>query len=220
MKKGKLIKRIVRLSLLVILVAIIGYYTVEAFVARDDTPSIVDSYMSSGQIEVTLDQLSDRQIDILLAVEDPSFYEHKGVDFATPGAGWTTITQGLAKQFYFENFQQGLMKIKQSLCALFALDPLVDKDTQLTLYINIMYYGNGIYGIQDAAEFYYGKTVSNLSEDEYISLIGSIVSPEELNVRDNPDDNAVRVKRIKKVLSGAYTPSGLFDIYYEGADKV
>lgn len=218
MKKGKLVKRIVWLSLLVIMVAIIGYYTVEVFVARANTQNIVDSYM--GQIEVTLDQLSDRQIDILLTVEDPSFYEHKGVDFTTPGAGWTTITQGLAKQFYFEDFQQGLMKIKQSLCALFALDPLVDKDTQLTLYINIMYYGNGIYGLQNAAEFYYGKTVSELSEEEYISLIGSIVSPKELNVRDHPDDNAVRMNRIKKVLSGAYTPSSLFDIYYEDADKV
>jgi membrane carboxypeptidase/penicillin-binding protein len=102
-------------------------------------------------IKVTTKDLSQRQLDILLKVEDPDFYNHHGVDFKTPGAGWTTITQGLAKQFYFKNFKQGIMKIKQTLCARFALDPLVSKKNRIDLYLNIMYYGNGVYGLKDAA---------------------------------------------------------------------
>lgn len=220
MGKKKTGMRVLRLALFLILIAVILYYSVEVFVARANTQKIVDSYYQTGQVKITLDDLTQRQIDILLAVEDPSFYNHHGVDFKTPGAGWTTIPQGLAKKFYFKNFKQGLNKIKQTLCARLALDPLVSKDTQLTLYLNIMYYGNGLYGLYDAAEFYFHKTVSELSEDEYIALIATILNPEELNIKDHPYENDRRVERIHKVLSSRYTPRGLFDIEYEGADKI
>lgn len=178
----------------------------------------MDAVYASGQIEITIEELSQVQKEILLKVEDPNFFTHHGVDFVTPGAGWTTITQGLAKKFYFDDFEQGFMKIKQTLCAWLALDPLVDKDTQLTLYINLMYFGNGVYGLKDAAAYYYGKSVSALTQDEYISLIACLISPNELNVAEHPQENAQRVGRIKKLLAGEYTPQGLFDITYQGAD--
>ncbi len=178
----------------------------------------MDAVYASGQIEITIEELSQVQKEILLKVEDPNFFTHHGVDFVTPGAGWTTITQGLAKKFYFDDFEQGFMKIKQTLCAWLALDPLVDKDTQLTLYINLMYFGNGVYGLNDAAVYYYGKSVSALTQDEYISLIACLISPNELNVAEHPRENAQRVGRIKKLLAGEYTPQGLFDISYQGAN--
>ena len=173
-----------------------------------------------NQAKITTKDLSARQTIILLAVEDPNFYNHHGVDFETPGAGWTTITQALAKQFYFSDFEQGFMKIKQTLCARFALDPLVDKETQLTLYLNLMYFGNGAYGLSDAADCYFGKSVAELTEDEYIALIACLIDPEHLNTKDHPSANAQRVRRIKRLLSGAYSPRGLFDITYEGADSI
>lgn len=210
-------KRGALLLILSALAAVFGYYTVEVIKARADTLEIVDSYYKSGRIKITAEDLSQRQLDILLKIEDPDFYNHHGVDFKTPGAGWTTITQGLAKKFYFDNFEQGVMKIKQTLCARFAMDPLVDKETQITLYLNMMYFGNGVYGLHDAADYYFGSTVPELSEDEYIALIACLISPNDLNVKDRPRENAQRVQRIRKVLSGTYTPQGLFDITYEGA---
>ncbi len=217
MKKFSNNKRIVLYLILFLMGLIFVYYTVEVIIARVNTPKIVDSYYKSGQIKITAQDLSQRQLDILLKVEDPDFYNHHGVDFKTPGAGWTTITQGLAKQFYFDNFKQGLMKIKQTLCARLALDPLVDKETQITLYLNITYFGNGVYSLPDAANYYFNKTVPGLSEDEYIALIACLISPNNLNVKDHPQENAQRVRRINKVISGEYTPDGLFDITYEGA---
>jgi membrane carboxypeptidase/penicillin-binding protein len=205
----------VLLVLLATIMAVAGYYTSVVVAARARTPGIVATYYASGKIKIEAKDLSSRQLDILLKVEDPSFYTHHGVDFATPGAGWTTITQALAKKLYFEEFQQGLMKIDQTLYAIFAVDPLVPKEQQLTLFINTMYYGNDAYGLSDAARYYYGKTPSDLSEDEFISLIGSLVSPDELNVGDHPRENAERVVRIKKMLDGSYTPTGLFDIMYD-----
>ncbi len=217
MKKRK-VRRIIWITVILTFVAVIAYYSIEVIIARTGTQRIVDDIYRSGQIETKIDALSSRQIDILLKVEDPGFYKHHGIDFSTPGAGWTTITQGLAKKFYFSDFQQGIQKVKQTLCAWLALNPLVSKQTQLELYINIMYFGNGMYGLSDAAEFYYDKTVPSLTENEYISLIACLIDPEGLNVKDHPEENAQRTARIIKVLSGEYTPAGLFDITYEGAD--
>ncbi len=217
MKKG-FIKRTIIWVVLILIAAVIVYYSVEAISARVKTPGLVEDILASENIDMDAKELSPEQKDILIKVEDPNFYGHHGVDFVTPGAGWTTITQGLAKKLYFKDFEQGLMKIKQTLCAWLALDPLADKDTQLTLYINLMYFGNGVYGLHDAAQYYYSKPVSELTEDEYISLIACLISPEELNVADHPKENAQRSARISKVLSGEYVPQGLFDITYEGAN--
>lgn len=177
---------------MLVLAAIIVYYGAEVELARAKTTDLVEELFLSGKIEMYAGDLSPEQKAILIKVEDPNFYGHHGVDFATPGAGWTTITQGLAKKLYFKDFEQGLMKIKQTLCAWLALDPLVDKDTQLTLYINLMYFSNGVYGLKDASEYYYGKQVADLTEDEYISLIACLISPEELNVAAHPAENALR----------------------------
>lgn len=204
---------------ILILVLVIGYYSLEVIIARSHTIETVEYYYDSGCIKMTTGDLSPRQLEILLAVEDPNFYSHRGVDFETPGSGWTTITQGLAKKFYFKEFHSGIMKIKQSLCARWALDPLVSKERQLDLYINIMYFGNGTYGLKDAARYYFNKNIDELEEDEFIALIACLIKPEQLNIIDHPQENAIRVQRIKKVLSGVYKPQGLFDITYEGADK-
>ena len=217
MKRFK-VRRLVWIVLTVLVAFIIVYYGYEVIAARQNTQQIVADIWASGRIELPLNELSLPRQEMLLKIEDPAFYHHHGVDFVTPGAGWTTITQSLAKRFYFEDFEQGIMKIKQTLCAWLALDPLVDKQTQLTLYINISYFGNGAYGLSDAAATYFGKRVSELTDDEFLSLIASLISPNELNIADHPQENAQRVTRIHKVLSGEYTPDGLFDITYEGAD--
>ncbi len=211
------VRRVVGIILLLLAVAVIVYYTAEVIIARANTPRIVGEVYASGRIETEMETLSQRQIDILLAVEDPGFYRHHGVDFSTPGAGWTTITQGLAKKFYFSDFQQGIQKIKQTLCAWLALNPLVSKQTQLELYINLMCFGNGVYGLHDAAQFYFGKTVPELSEREFISLVACLIDPAGLNPKDHSAENDTRVARIQKLLSGEYTPQDVFDITYEGA---
>jgi membrane peptidoglycan carboxypeptidase len=81
-----------------------------------------------------------------------------------------------------------------------------------------MNFGNGVYGIGDAAQYYYNKTVPDLTEREFISLIACLIDPTGLNAKDHPAENALRVKLIEKLLSGEYKPQGVFDITYEGAD--
>jgi len=203
----------IKLILLILFISIVGYYGITILAARFTTEKTAERYLA--HIVIRKQDLSAEQISVLLKIQDPGFYEHMGVDFRTAGNGWTTISQSLAKQFYFDHFKQGFRKIKQTLCARFALDPMVSKDDQITLFLNMMYFGNDQTGLVNAARYYYAKDVADLSSTEYISLIGSLISPNTLNPEDHPEENRQRVERIKRMLSGKYTPKGLFDITYD-----
>lgn len=181
------------------------------------TPKIVENYYNQDIIEYNFNNLPIEYQNILIKVQDPDFFNHKGIDLHTPGAGWTTITQSLSKFFYFDEFKQGWRKAPQTAYARFALHPNVDKETQLDVFINIIGFGNDTRGILSASQFYYNKLPEELSEDEFISLIATINNPKNLNPKDNPEANMERVRKIKKYITGEYIPKNVFDNEYEGA---
>lgn len=156
---------------------------------------------------------------MLLAVEDPTFYRHHGVDLETPGAGMTTLTQGVVKLLYFpDGFHPGIAKIRQTLIAQYVLDAMVSKDGQLLLFLNICYLGNehgqAIHGYANAARIYFGKEFSAITDDEFLSLIAMHIGPDAL--KPGTAANTERVQRIKRYLSGQNQPAGLLDIEYKG----
>lgn len=211
-------KRKLAALILFLILAIAGYCLIVFIKAYSDTPAIISQALASDKMVLRLEDFPEGYLDNLLAVEDPSFFTHNGVDLQTPGAGLTTITQGLAKRYYFDSFKPGLSKIKQTLCAL-ALNRRVDKRTQLRLFVNTVYLGtiNGqeINGFSDGARAYFGKDFSQLTKDEYLSLVAMIVGPDEYNVLKQPEKNAERVKRIKRLLAGACQPQSNRDVFYE-----
>ena len=71
------------------------------------TPAIVRAVESEIEVPIEAAELPAGWIDDLLTVEDPAFHTHHGIDFRAPGAGWTTIPQGLAKDLYFDAFRPG-----------------------------------------------------------------------------------------------------------------
>jgi membrane carboxypeptidase/penicillin-binding protein len=149
----------------------LGYYVNEIRIARKDTPALIAEAWQRYGKRLTLSNLSPDRRRVLLAVEDPAFFRHHGVDLYTPGAGMTTITQGLVKLLYFpDGFTQGIAKIRQTLIAEYALDALVSKDEQLELFLNMAYVGrkNGktVHGFASAAQAYFGKEFAALSETE------------------------------------------------------
>lgn len=190
------------------------YYSFEILIARHNTPQIINNILQTDAIKLQLSDLTQRQLDILLTVEDPNFFNHKGVDLRTAGAGLTTITQGLVKKLYFKEFKPGIRKIKQTLIARFALNPLVSKENQLVLFINIFNFCYNTKGFSEAAEFYFHKQFQDLSEDEYISLVAMCIGCGTYNIIRNPKINVERVARIQKVLSGEYVPKNMSDVYY------
>jgi membrane carboxypeptidase/penicillin-binding protein len=204
---------------IIILVCITAYYVATVVQARRITPVMTDSILKSDAIRIRVADLPDGWLDMLLKVEDPRFYQHNGIDLSTPGAGITTVTQGMVKYLYFKNFKPGIAKLRQSLIAIFALNALVPKDTQLLIFINTVYLGQmdgkPVRGFEQAAEIYFRKRFNQLSTDEYLSLVAMIIAPSDFHITKHPEANAVRVERIKKHLKGEYIPKGLMDLYYD-----
>ncbi len=170
------------------------------------------------KFEIRSHDLSKRQIEILIKVQDPGFYDHGGIDLSTPGAGLTTITQAIVKKLYFASFKPGLAKIKQSLIAKFVVNDLISKADQLTLFINTMYFGTvdgkPVVGLESAANAYYHQHLEMLTEEQFISLIAMIVMPGTFHIIDHPEWNKDRTNRIKALVAGKYKPKGLMDQFY------
>jgi len=200
-------------------VALTAYYFNEVRIARDDTPMVVTQAWQQYGKRLTLGNLTADRLKLLLAVEDPAFFEHHGVDLNTPGAGMTTISQGLVKLLYFPNgFRKGPAKIRQTLIAQYAFDALVPKGEQLELLLSIAYMGdaNGvaIRGFSNAARTYFQKDFSSLSDEEFKSLVAMLAAPNRF-VPGSPA-HAERMRRIEAYLSGAYRPMCILDVEYDG----
>lgn len=218
MKAHEIIKATVVATTIVFLAASL-YYSLELYLVRKYTVSMILPALQTSRFPLDASPLTPQQLNVLLKVEDPQFFQHKGVDFTTPGAGITTISQGLVKLLYFNKFKPGIAKLKQTLIAAYILDPLVSKEDQLRLFINSVYLGKGTHGFTQAADVYFHKSFADISEDEYLSIIAMIIAPDTFNIEDFPERNLERVNRIKKLISGEYKPHGLFDVYYGPLDK-
>ena len=129
-----------------------------------------------------LEKIPPKQILLILRQEDRVFYEHPGYNMKLIRRAWktklrekrfvrggSTITQQLAKNLYLRFTKSFRRKAAELLIAL-ALEHELGKDRILELYVNILYFGNGVYGISDAAGFYFGKDVSALSLNQMIML--------------------------------------------------
>lgn len=226
-----MIKRTVKYSgrlFLLVVVALAAYSLYTVITARKYTRTVIVHDLENSQwrlfkgkpVQFELDHgdLSPRQLEILLKVQDPGFYNHKGVDLSTPGAGLTTVTQAIVKKLYFENFKSGIAKFRQSLIARFVVNNLISKDDQITLFINMMFFGildgKPVTGFQSASNAYYGRSVQTLSEEQYISLVAMLIMPGTFHLLEHPEWNMDRSNRIKALLDGAYIPKSLMDQYY------
>ncbi len=194
----------------------IGLVTARVLDAQGRTPEILARV---AERPLALDSVPRQRIDMLLAVEDPRFYAHAGVDAASPGQGMTSLTQALVKRLYFENFQPGLAKIEQSLIARFVLTPAMSKDDQIEVFLNYASFGGHrgrpVTGFADAARTFYGREFADLTEDQYLSLIAMLLGPRAYHVLREPEANAERVRRIRRMLAGECAPQDLRDVDYE-----
>ena len=216
MVKGKAIPKIGAL-----LVVSILFVSASQFIwAYLTAPQVVEQFERSANLSLDPTNFTPTRLDWLLAVDDPMFYHHHGIDSRTRGAGYTTITQALVKIFYFDDFRPGILrwrKVKQTIIAI-AFNARVSKEEQLRLFVNAVYFGNrdghDVRGFSSAAEEYLGKPFAQISDEEYLELVAMVVAPDKYNVATHPDLNRNRVLRIKRLLAGTCTPSGVSDVEY------
>jgi membrane peptidoglycan carboxypeptidase len=214
----RMLKTVAAMLTVAILLAV-GYYVNDIRIARNQTRSLFASVWNHYGNELTLADISEERKTNLLAIEDPTFLRHHGVDLQTPGAGMTTITQGLVKQLYFpEGFRPGIAKIRQTLIAQYALDSQVSKDEQLRLFLNISYLGHkdgkAVHGFADGARSYFGKEFKDLSDEEFLSLVAMLIGPNTF--KPGTPAHIERMRRISSYLSGKYRPMSVLDVEYNG----
>lgn len=138
---------------------------------------------------VKIDQISKNITNAVVATEDRTFYKNHGVNlkrFALAAVtlgrfgGGSTITQQLAKNAYLTQEQTIDRKAREFFLAL-EINKHYSKDEILDMYLNNSYFGNGVWGIQDAALKYFGVPASEVTVDEAASLAGMLKGPEIYN---------------------------------------
>jgi monofunctional biosynthetic peptidoglycan transglycosylase len=133
----------------------------------------------------------------VLVSEDASFYDHGGIDFAELkksiqqdlkekrlARGGSTVTQQLAKNLYLSNSKSFVRKIRELLIAR-RLEKALSKDRILNLYLNVIEWGPGIYGLPAAARRWFGKDPADLTLEEMIRLAAVIPRPLRSDPRKN-----------------------------------
>lgn len=125
----------------------------------------------------------------LVAAEDAHFYEHYGIDLesieqafeknekrGTKKWGASTITQQLVKNAFLSRKRSYVRKTREIIGALI-LDVIMSKENQIVWYFNIVEFGPSVYGLSEAARYYYGKAARDLSMAECVSLVSLLPSP-------------------------------------------
>jgi 1A family penicillin-binding protein len=185
----------------------------------DSKDRAVFTIFKEQRIEVPLDRISPNFIKAVLSVEDQRFYEHSGVDAIRVAAaavrnlqegrraeGGSTITQQLARQSFLNRDKTYRRKLKEVILAAH-IESLYTKDQILQLYLNKVYFGDGLYGIEAAARGYFGKPASDLSVAEAALLAGLIQSPSSYA----PTVNLERAITRRNVVLSAMKSSGAID---------
>lgn len=161
----------------------------------------------NGGIYRSIDQIPVQYQLAVVSTEDRRFYSHPGVDFwgigrslyinlkEGPVQGGSTITQQLVKNTILSDERTLERKGKEMALAL-ALETQMSKRQILELYINDIYYGNGAYGAEKAANVYFGRPLSDLSYPEWSLLAGLPNAPSVYNPYSSFDLSKQRQREV------------------------
>lgn len=222
----KILKRLIKLFVLLCIIGIIAivglyvyaYYSpkldiknANQFYIYDDMEKLI--YQGSGNNEwVSLDKISQNLINAVLNTEDKNFYKHHGFDYLRiakamytnikSGAivqGASTISQQYIKNMYLDFDKTWKRKIEEAFLTL-RLEVQYSKDEILEGYLNTINFGQGNYGIENASQFYFNKSSSDLNLEEAIILAGIPKAPNKYNPITDYDASINRAKIIAKIM--------------------
>ena len=160
--------------------------------------ALIAEFGEKKRTPITFDQIPTKFIQAILAAEDSRFYSHHGVDpkgltrafieLATTGSiqtGGSTITMQVAKNYFLSRERTFLRKFNEILLAL-QMERELEKNKILELYINKIYLGHRAYGIEAAANVYYGKSINELNLPQLAMIAGLPKAPSAFNPITNP----------------------------------
>lgn len=226
--------RTVRNASLVGLALLIAYLAGVAVWSLASVQQVVDHYAMPARGT----GLSTRQTDILLRIEDPTFFSHRGLSVGS-GQGVATISSAVARDgFLYDVPLDGINGSFQSLyrsvfdCCkkvdigrdvmALVLNAHLSKERQLAAYVARVYMGTSdglqVRGLPQAAATYFGRSLDELTDPEFAGLVAMIKAPNYFHPVKNRPAYDVRVARVNAILAGKCTPSGWFDTAFAHCD--
>ena len=218
-KKGSFFKKILAIIFLIIICLSIyiiksGYDIYKDAIASMPISKKVDE-VSSSDSYVTLDNIPKTYQEATILIEDKRFYSHQGVDIISIGRaiikdistlslaeGGSTITQQVAKNLYLTQEKNFTRKVAEVFLAT-KLEEELSKEKILELYLNIIYYGDGYYGIQNASYGYFGKAPASLNLNEQTILVGLPNAPSVYQLSNNSNLTKKRQEIVIKTMADA-----------------
>jgi penicillin-binding protein 1A len=173
---------------------------------------VIGEFFVEKRLPITLAEIPPYLKQAVIAVEDQNFYKHAGIDWQgimragvkdlVAGRiveGGSTITQQLAKLLFLDSERTMRRKLKEVLLAL-QIERRYRKEEILTLYLNQIYLGSGTYGVEAAANLYFGKHVWELDLSECALIAGLSRAPSLYSPLVNPDKALARRALVLKRL--------------------
>ena len=164
---------------------------------------------------VKVEDLPDYVPNAFIAIEDRRFRDHFGIDpvgMLRAGLvnmmaghvvqGGSTLTQQLAKNLFLTPGRTFDRKVQEAMLAIY-LESRYSKDQILTLYLNRVYFGSGVFGIEAASEKFFGKHASELGLTEAAMLAGSVKAPTRYNAEANTDASLARAQLVLNAMEQA-----------------
>lgn len=216
MKKKKKITRVI-FSVIGIIAAlcviVVGFFAVKGAVMWNDAKAAKPLDTTVAELQAAdsfarVSELPQFYIDAVISVEDRKFRTHNGINLKSIARallydvktlsfdqGGSTITQQLAKNIWFTQEKRIERKFAEVFAA-FDLEKVLSKDEIFELYVNTIYFGSGYYGVTDAAEGYFGKAPSELSEYECAMLAGLPNAPSAYSPDESPELAGQRLRLV------------------------
>ncbi len=188
-----------------------------AITILDDRGRLIAQRGLTQGVMVDVRSLPSYVPNAFIAIEDRRFRENIGIDpigimraafenmmQGHVVQGGSTLTQQLAKNLFLQPQRTFERKIEEAVLALY-LESRYSKDQILTLYLNRVYFGAGVYGIEAAAERFFGKHAAQISLPEAAMLAGSVKAPAHYNPLADPDASQARANVVLRAMQdGGY----------------
>ncbi|MGD9591518.1 MAG: penicillin-binding protein 1A [Candidatus Berkiella sp.] len=171
---------------------------------------LIGEYGEKRRTPISIKEVPQTLKDAILATEDRRFYDHNGVDLrgmarasvhlllsGSKAQGASTITMQVARNFFLTRKKTFGRKLNEVLLAI-KIEKELSKDQILELYLNKIYFGKRAYGVQAAAQVYYGTTVDKLSLAQMAMIAGLPQAPSAINPINNPDAASKRRAHVLK----------------------
>mgnify|MGYP004643206347 FL=1 len=192
-------------------------YTKEASIVYDSENNEIARLGTENRQRVTYDDLPEVFVDALVATEDSRFFQHQGVDLArfikasigqvlgqSGAGGASTLTMQIAKQRYsgYESsgFKGLVRKFTDMYMSVFKLEKTYTKEQLIEFYVNIPDLGSSAFGIEQAAQTYFNKSISEVNLAEAALLVGLFQAPSAYNPINYPEKAEARRNQVLNLM--------------------